>query len=76
MSKSKGNFFTLRDLLEKKIDPLDIRFAMLSSHYASTYNFTFDGISAARKARFRIQDYIYALHEDTVGEATPDVNKI
>ncbi len=63
MSKSLGNFFTLRDLTAKGIDPLDIRFAMLSAHYGSTYNFTFDGIKAARKARFRLQDYIYELYE-------------
>lgn len=61
MSKSLGNFFTLRDLMEKGVDPIDIRFAMFSAHYASKFNFTFDGISAARKARFRIQEYIYEL---------------
>jgi cysteinyl-tRNA synthetase len=61
MSKSLGNFFTLRDLMEKGVDPLDIRFAMFSAHYASTYNFTFDGLKSARKARFRVQDYIYEL---------------
>ena len=67
MSKSLGNYFTLRDLMEKGIDPLDIRYAMLSAHYGSTYNFTFDGIKSARKARFRIQDYIYDLHEQSNG---------
>ena len=63
MSKSLGNYFTLRDLVNKGIDPLDIRFAMLSAHYGSTYNFTFDGIKSAHKARFRIQDYIYDLYK-------------
>ena len=63
MSKSKGNFFTLRDLEEKGVDPLDIRYSMFASHYASTYNFTFDGIKAGRKARMRIQDYIYDLYD-------------
>lgn len=59
MSKSLGNFFTLHDLLEKGIDALDIRFAMLSAHYQSVFNFTFDGITAAHKARTRVQDFIY-----------------
>jgi cysteinyl-tRNA synthetase len=63
MAKSLGNFFTLRDLIEKGFDPLDIRFSMFSAHYASTYNFTLDGISAAHKGRQRIQDYIHDLHE-------------
>jgi cysteinyl-tRNA synthetase len=76
MSKSKGNFFTLRSLLDKNIDPLDIRFAMLSSHYASTYNFTFDGIGAARKGRFRIQEYIYSLHNETEGNENVDIEEL
>lgn len=62
MSKSLGNFFTLRDLIGKGLDPLDIRFAMFSVHYGSKYNFTFDGISASHKARFRVQDYIHGLY--------------
>jgi cysteinyl-tRNA synthetase len=66
MSKSKGNFFTLRDLLNKGIDPVDIRFAMLSAHYASTFNFTIDGVAAARKARNRVQDYIYGLFDNNL----------
>ena len=61
MSKSAGNFFTLRDLLDKRIEAIDVRFAMLSVHYRTKYNFTFDGISAARKARLRVQEYIYSL---------------
>lgn len=64
MSKSAGNFFTLRDLLVKGIDPIDIRFAILSAHYSSVFNFTFDGIAASRKARLRVQDYIYSLFEE------------
>jgi cysteinyl-tRNA synthetase len=76
MSKSLGNYFTLRDLMEKGIDPLDIRFAMLSAHYGSTYNFTFEGIKSGRKARFRIQDYIYDLQQPTNGSfINPDAIK-
>ena len=63
MSKSAGNFFILNDLLEKGLDPLDIRFAMLSAHYATKYNFTFKGIEAAHKARMRVQEFIYGLFE-------------
>jgi len=67
MSKTLGNFFTLRELIEKGIDPLDVRFAMFSVHYGSKYNFTFSGLEAARKARFRIQDYIYDLFNNVNG---------
>ncbi|MCO5252469.1 MAG: cysteine--tRNA ligase [Candidatus Kapabacteria bacterium] len=77
MSKSAGNFFTLRDLINKSLDPLDIRFAMLSAHYRTKYNFTHDGISAARKARMRIQEYIYDLMDDSnLGKNAFDVAKL
>jgi cysteinyl-tRNA synthetase len=38
---------------------LDIRFSLLSTHYASVHNFTFFGIESAKKARIRIQEYIH-----------------
>ncbi len=63
MSKSLGNFYTLSDLVERGLDPLDVRYAMLGAHYQSVYNFTFDGVTAARRARRRVQEYIYQLQE-------------
>ncbi len=77
MSKSAGNFFTLRDLTNKGLDPLDIRFAMLSAHYRTKYNFTFDGISAAHKARARVQDYIYDLFDYQIeGTKQADIKEL
>jgi len=49
MSKSKGNFFTLRDLLAKGYDPMAIRYALLSVHYRHSLNFTFEGLKEARE---------------------------
>jgi cysteinyl-tRNA synthetase len=49
MSKSKGNFFTLRDLLEKGYDPMAIRYALLSVHYRHQLNITFEGLKEARE---------------------------
>ncbi len=63
MSKSLGNFFTLRDVIAKGIDPLDIRLLMLSAHYGTRLNFTFAGLESTRKARLRLQEYIYDLVE-------------
>ncbi len=68
MSKSKGNFYTLRDLKAKGLNPTDIRFAMLSAHYSSKFNFTFSGLEAAKKARQRVQDYIYSLFAQANGK--------
>ncbi|MBM2815815.1 MAG: cysS [Ignavibacteria bacterium] len=77
MSKSKNNFYTLRDLLDKNIDALDIRFSMLSAHYGSVFNFTFNSISSARKARMRIQEFIYSLFDDNkTGKRKYDVEKL
>ena len=48
MSKSKGNFFTLRDLLDRGYDPMAIRYALLSVHYRNQLNFTFESLKEAR----------------------------
>ncbi len=72
MSKSFGNFFTLRDLIKQGLDPIDIRLAMLSAHYASKYNFTFKGVAAAHKARVRVQEYIYYVWELAKGKVSND----
>ncbi len=50
MAKSKGNFFTLRDLLERGHDPVAIRYLLISVPYRQKLNFTFDGLHAAEQA--------------------------
>jgi len=67
MSKSLGNFYTLRDLIAKGMDPLDIRFSMVNAHYGSVFNFTEFGVDSASKARKRVQEYIYACFEGNTG---------
>ncbi len=54
MAKSKGNFFTLRDLLEHGHDPAAIRYLLISVPYRQKLNFTFDGLHAANQAIERI----------------------
>lgn len=56
MSKSLGNFYTLRDLLAKGYKPLAIRYLLLSSHYRQQLNFTLAGIDAASQAVQRYQE--------------------
>ena len=56
MSKSLGNFFTARDLLEKGWTGREIRYVLLSTHYRRQLNFTFDGLHAARSALHRLDD--------------------
>ncbi len=61
MSKSLGNFYTLRDLLEMGYDPIAIRYLLISTHYRQRLNFTFDGIKAAENTIQRIKDFIHNL---------------
>ncbi len=56
MSKSLGNFFTVRDLLDKGWTGREIRYVLLSAHYRQQLNFTFDGLHAARSALQRLDD--------------------
>ncbi len=61
MAKSKGNFFTLRDLLERGHDPLAIRYLLISVPYRQKLNFTFDGLHAAGQAIERIANVLRRL---------------
>ncbi len=63
MSKSLGNFFTLRDLLDKGIDALAIRYVLVATHYRQPNNFSFDALEAAGQALRRIQDFRLRLKE-------------
>jgi len=75
MSKSKGNFFTVRDVLEgkvtgKPVDPAVLRYELLKTHYRSNMNFTAEGLESSRKAVRRLQDARHApeikIHEERI----------
>jgi len=73
MSKSLGNFFTLRDLLAKGFTGREIRYLLLTAHYRETFNFTLEGLQGAKTALARIDECVTKLREiasNTV--ATPD----
>jgi len=63
MSKSLGNFYTLRDLLFKGFSGSDVRYLLLSCHYRSQLNFTWDSLHAAKQSLQRIQDLVIRLRE-------------
>ena len=58
MSKSKGNFYTLRDLTDRGFSPVAIRYLLLSVHYRKPLNFTLEGISHAGQAIARLRDFL------------------
>ena len=56
MAKSLGNFFTLRDLLGQGFSGREVRFLLLQAHYRETFNFTLEGLKAARAALLRLDE--------------------
>jgi cysteinyl-tRNA synthetase len=67
MSKSAGNFFTLRDLLAKNFTGREIRYSLLQAHYRETFNFTLEGLSGARTALARIEECLGKLRDAAAG---------
>jgi cysteinyl-tRNA synthetase len=63
MSKSLGNFFTLRDLLAKGFTGREIRYLLLTAHYRETFNFTLEGMEGARASLTRIDECLGKLRE-------------
>lgn len=61
MSKSLGNFYTLRDLLAKGYSGSEVRYLLLSTHYRTQLNFTLEGLDAARHSLNRFRDFIARL---------------
>jgi cysteinyl-tRNA synthetase len=71
MSKSLGNFFTLRDLLEKGFSGRELRYALIRVNYRLPLNFTFDGLREARQSLLRIDEWVRRLR-DIAGGAVAD----
>jgi len=65
MSKSLGNFFTLRDLLNKGYTGPQVRYMLMHVHYKTQLNFTFEGMDAAKAALQRLQDFVHRMQEVT-----------
>jgi cysteinyl-tRNA synthetase len=63
MAKRFGNFYTLRDLLKKSCDPKAIRYLLLSTHYRQQFNFTFEGLEAAKSAIERLTNVMRRLQD-------------
>jgi cysteinyl-tRNA synthetase len=74
MSKSEGNFYTLRDLLLKGYKASAIRLALISVPYRHQHNFTFDGLTEATNAIERLRTFHQRLTQATLASgANPDL---
>ena len=63
MAKRFGNFYTLRDLLGRGFDAVAIRYLLLSTHYRQQFNFTFEGLDAAKGAVERLRNFMRRLQD-------------
>jgi cysteinyl-tRNA synthetase len=64
MSKSQGNFYTLRDLFAKGYKPSALRFALASVPYRRQLNFTFDGLQQATSSVERLRNFAARLKNE------------
>ncbi len=72
MAKSKGNFFTLDDVLARRDDPVAVRYLLLSVPYRKKLNFTWDALAAAASAVERIKSALQRIEEAAAsGAAKP-----
>lgn len=67
MSKSTGNFYTLRDLIDRGFSGREIRYVLLGGHYRQPLNFTFESVAAAHAALSRIDTFVDRMQECAAG---------
>ncbi len=72
MSKSKGNFFTLRDLLAQQFSPRAIRYTLAAVPYRKPLNFTFDSVHQSQSAIERLEDFLLRLRTAALPEGVSD----
>ncbi|MEM7353042.1 MAG: cysteine--tRNA ligase [Acidobacteriota bacterium] len=65
MSKSLGNQYTLKELLERGMSPRAIRYVFIAAHYRQKLNFTFDSVAAAEAALARVDEMRFRLESAT-----------
>lgn len=70
VSKSIGNTITIRHLVDRGFSGDDYRYWLLTAHYRSTINFTFEALSASKQALFRLKRFVYEDYKQASG--TPD----
>lgn len=77
MAKSLGNFFTLRDIMDKGYNPKGLRYLLLSTHYRQQLNFTFESLDAAENTIIGLLDFIGRLKEYSErSDDNKDISKI
>jgi cysteinyl-tRNA synthetase len=77
MSKSKGNVFTIPEIVARGHRPEAIRYLLASSHYRKTLNFTWEGLGQAAAALERVHGFVQRLGEvEAPGEPGPEARAV
>lgn len=76
MSKSLGNFYTLRDLMERGYKGPEIRYLLMQVHYRTQLNFTLQGLEAAKHSLRRIEDLVTRLAEMTATHSSCSISSV
>ena len=61
MAKSAGNFYTLRDLIDKGINPIAFRYWLYNAHYRTKTNFTIESVNGAQTALEKLYEIFLSL---------------
>jgi len=76
MSKSKGNFYTLKDLMDMGYEPLALRLLFLKAHYRTQMNFTLEELKKAEETLKGLWDFVDRIREWKGGEDNPEVKSL
>lgn len=75
MSKSKGNFYILKDILEKGHSAMELRLLLLSSHYRSQTNFTWEVMTQAKNNLQKISDWVSSLKKMSADKLSENISQ-
>jgi cysteinyl-tRNA synthetase len=76
MSKSLGNFYTLKDVIEKGFDPLSLRLLYLQGHYRTQINFTWGNLQAAQNRLNDLRAWADLRHQPSTDNMPSELDEI
>ncbi len=75
IAKSLGNGIRLSGLIDEGFSPVVYRYWLLTSHYRTTTNFTFDALKASRQALFKLKRFVFEEGKNKAGNINPEYQK-
>jgi cysteinyl-tRNA synthetase len=76
MSKSLGNFYTLKDVIDKGFSALSLRYLFLTAHYRTPLNFTWSSLAAAQSAYDKLVEFVRKTKDSKITRKELSVEKL